>query len=378
MIGYRVRFRINGKLDGETFDDEVAAEEFAALVDRVGGDAAVRIRNARDGNSTATPTLADWFVHYLEHWPGVTDGTRAEYERLAERSWMHDLGPLPVDAIDRDAVAKWVNRQSKTITRFGRPTSVKSLENMHGLLSQVLAGAVEAGHIQKNPARLGRSLHLPSGEREEMVVLTHDEFARILAHIVPYWRPLIVTLAGTGMRWGEATALQWGAVTLDGPLPNIRIVRAWKKGATQRVMGIPKTRKSRRTISLPPEVVDVLRPLSEGKTSTDLVFTGPRSGYVHHQSFRRVWHNAVKRSGIEKRPRVHDLRHSHVAWLADTGTVSIQDIQARLGHESIKTTWDVYGALFDHAHGRTAAAASLALSQAMPELLPAEDDVHPE
>lgn len=367
---YRVKFRINGKQDGETFDTEEAALEFKALCAEIGPEAAVRVRDARDGQESKCPTLREWFEHYQKHRTGPEDGTVAEDERVARRSWMRDLGDLPLDVIDRDAVATWVNRQKRTITRLGKPTSAKSIANQHGLLSQVLQAAVDDDKIPltKNVAK---GMALPQGEVEEMVFLTHDDFARVLTQIPTWWKPLIITLAGTGMRWGEATALRWGEVNLDGPKPTIRIVRAWKKGKTQRVLGIPKTKKSRRSISLPPQVVDILLPLSEDKKPTDLVFVGPRSGYVHHQSFRRPWHKAIERSGIDKHPRVHDLRHSHVAWLAETGTVQLQDIQARLGHEKITTTWDRYGHLFDHAAVRTAQAASIALSQALPELVPA-------
>src|SRR5215831_5869814 len=48
----------------------------------------------------------------------------------------------------------------------------------------------------------------------------------------------------------------------------------------------------------------------------------------------------AKENGIDFRPfRFHDLRHYHaVTWLKDGR--SIYDLQARLGHRSIKTTED--------------------------------------
>ena len=368
-VAYRVMFRLDGRQTSETFGDERAAKEFAALVDEIGGEAALRVRDARDDNASRLPTLAEWLEHHLDHSPGITDGTKAEYRRLAARSWIPMLGHLPVDAVDRDAVARWVERQKRTLTRRGKPTSAKSIKNMHALLSTIMASAVDAKLRPDNPCR---GLGLPQGEREEMCFLTHEEFMRILTHVPAHWKPLLVTLAGTGMRWGEATALQWGDVDLDGARPSIRVVRAWKHGETQRVLGIPKTSRSRRTITLPPEVVDVLRPLRGVATATDLVFRGPRSGQVHHQSFRRVWHAAVAASGIEKRPRVHDLRHSHASWLI-AAHWPLPRIQRRLGHESISTTIDVYGHLSDD--DEDLAALSVALSPVVPQVLPSQVDV---
>jgi integrase len=46
-------------------------------------------------------------------------------------------------------------------------------------------------------------------------------------------------------------------------------------------------------------------------------------------------------------PRFHDLRHSHVAYLI-AGGWDFYAIQLRLGHASIKTTFDIYGHLLPH------------------------------
>jgi integrase len=46
-------------------------------------------------------------------------------------------------------------------------------------------------------------------------------------------------------------------------------------------------------------------------------------------------------------PRFHDLRRSHVAYLVAAGW-DFYMIQLRLGHTSIKTTFDTYGHLLPH------------------------------
>jgi integrase len=42
---------------------------------------------------------------------------------------------------------------------------------------------------------------------------------------------------------------------------------------------------------------------------------------------------------------VHDLRHSHASLLINMD-VSIFEISERLGHESVKTTMDIYAHLY--------------------------------
>ena len=52
----------------------------------------------------------------------------------------------------------------------------------------------------------------------------------------------------------------------------------------------------------------------------------------------------AEQAGLEP-IRVHDLRHSHTSMLIDMG-FDIKEISERLGHESVKTTWDTYAHLY--------------------------------
>ena len=105
-------------------------------------------------------------------------------------------------------------------------------------------------------------------------------------------------------------------------------------------------------------MLDDLRDACAGKARSDLVFTAPRGGEIRHRTFwSRVWLPAV--GHLDPRPRIHDLRHSHASWLLGQG-VPIHVVQARLGHESIKTTVDTYSHLLPDAQIMAANAAALA------------------
>ncbi|MFH8747490.1 tyrosine-type recombinase/integrase [Streptomyces rimosus] len=56
--------------------------------------------------------------------------------------------------------------------------------------------------------------------------------------------------------------------------------------------------------------------------------------------------DAANTADLTKRPRIHDLRHTHAPWLI-ADKVRLPVIQGRLGHESITTTVDRYGHLLD-------------------------------
>jgi integrase len=150
-------------------------------------------------------------------------------------------------------------------------------------------------------------------------------------------------------------------LALESTTPTLTVRRAWKRNGTgefagdrdRYYLGKPKTRESRRRISLSPTVAEILRELAAGKQPDDLLFTAPRGGRVDQGHwYEGRWRPAVKaagRRGLTKQPRFHDLRHTHAAWLISAG-VPLPVIQKRLGHKSIQITVDVYGGLLVQTH----------------------------
>jgi integrase len=67
------------------------------------------------------------------------------------------------------------------------------------------------------------------------------------------WWPLIATMAWTGLRFGEATALEWR--DLDEQEGILRIRRAQWRG----IVGHPKAKASKRKLALPDDLRELLR-----------------------------------------------------------------------------------------------------------------------
>jgi len=272
------------------------------------------------------------------------------------------------------------------------PLSPKSVRNLHGLLSAILQSAVDAERPlrAKNPCRESQK-HLPALEdgegAEEMAFLTPQEFDLIHGQVQdPAARALTGWFYGTGMRFSEATALQVRDFDLMGRRPEVRVWRAWKqKESGAYYLGAPKTKAALRAVALTPLQVDAVLPYLAGKGREALVFQGPNGGrWTHATYYACRWRPAVYRAarcvacrgedyaaGIGRRgmrdlradqvvwcghagqleviPRVHDLRHSHVAALIRLG-VPLLAISRRLGHKSIQITQDRYGHLLPEVH----------------------------
>ena len=94
----------------------------------------------------------------------------------------------------------------------------------------------------------------------EMRFLTPDEYARLHAHIPTDYQPFVAAMYGLGLRFGEATALTVADLDLDVAQPVVRVNKAWKMGENGApYLGAPKTKRARRTVTIPAPLVPVLR-----------------------------------------------------------------------------------------------------------------------
>lgn len=350
---YRVRVRLRHKQSMETFTSRAAARAFCEDVIEFGADEAVRLRDRRDPDSARyVPTVAEMLEHHIEQLTGVDKRTKDDYRAAARRSWLPTLGRYRVDELTRTHVARWVNSEDGKV-------APKTIKNAHSVLSAVMETAVREGLAPLNVARGTRLPRTGEQDVEENRYLTHAEFDRLLAATPEFWRPFVILLFGTGLRFSEATALQVQDINADAA--TLRVMRAWKREKGGLRIGPPKSRMSRRTIALPNEVVDVVEPLLDRPGSAWLFLTTTGRPVLHSNFYNRVWKPACIEAGLDPRPRIHDSRHSHASWLIAQG-VRLEVVQERLGHEDYTTTRRVYGHLMPDMRVEAGLAASRAFA----------------
>ena len=341
----QVRFRIAGKETSVSFDDHAEALGFDGLVGKVGALKALEITKIVVAHDRGL-TVGQWLKHHNDHLTGVTAETLKNYRRYAAKDFP-GLVDMPLTALTPDDVRAWMQGLKNS---NGAMPAGKTVANKHGYLAGAMNAAVERGHIKANPCE---HVRLPRTDAEENVFLEPAEYQMLRAEIPEHWKPLVDFLVTSGARWSEATALRPRDV--NKAAGTVRISRAWKKkeGGGWEV-GPTKTKKSVRTINLPPQVIAQL------DMGNEYLFTNSgrgrhhAGGVVRNASFApNVWHPAVARAqknGLEKRPRIHDLRHTCASWLIQAGR-PLPAVQAQLGHESIVTTVSVYGHL-DRSSGQ--------------------------
>jgi len=303
----------------------------------------------------SSATLADYFPIWLAGKHKLTPSTHRRYIDVGRLYIIgSDLGRLPLTEITREDVKAWVDKMAKR--KVPAPTIDKAARTLRACLNE----AVKDGKIEVNPAT---RIETPDMEDHEPFFLTAGEVDAIAQEIPERDRALVYTLAYTGMRIGEATALRVRSVDFTRRLITISESSAEVGG---RKLEAGKT-KGKKTRSVP--VFDALE--AELRRHIDrfgswdgeaLVFTALRGSAIRQNNWRkRTFQPAAVRVGIVRPgkdgkmrpPRVHDLRHTF-ASLAQKDGYSLHELKTMLGHSTITLTSDLYAHLFQDDIARKA------------------------
>lgn len=336
-ISWQVRWRQDDQEVSATFATEAAAIKFRGLVDAAGQ----RYPPGwipGSGWILAGPTeltLRNWLPRAIAARPNAGSGTKERYRRLFEAHVPTELKDAPLGQITKEDAGVWV-------AGLLADNSTKTAHNIHGLISSVMKQAVEDGHIERNVfAKLGPG----QGVAYAAVVLEPEEFELLLSCFTEPYLEFTRWLYQSGMRFSEAIALQWRDI--DIRRGTVRVERAWKRqGDNTMVLGPPKTGAGTRTIVMPKDQLTPL--LLRRRKPMDLIFLNKRGDPLTQSTyFKTAWEPALRQAheqGLNKVPRVHDLRHSHASLLLDR-KVPILTVSRRLGHSSVAVTGDIYGHL---------------------------------
>jgi integrase len=214
----------------------------------------------------------------------------------------------------------------------------------------------------------------PKVDAGEIQIVEEHRLRELLTKLrgKPFY-PIAVISLFAGLRRGEALALKWRHVDLDGRILQVR--EALEETRSQGVrFKAPKTKAGIRDISLPDIVVEALREhrrnqlelrmrLGLGKLSDDdLLFSTLEGGPINPRIFSIYWGRAAASIGM---PDItfHALRHTHASQLIAAG-VDLVTISKRLGHAKSTTTLTTYAHLFRNNDSK----ASEAINQALADL----------
>jgi integrase len=231
--------------------------------------------------SKARRTVNDLWIYFSETREtrggrAIKPSTFASYTTRWRTHIQPSWGDYKVGEVQRDHLKRWLREpQAKTSTDTRRKTQQ--------VVHKLFAVAVSENWLARNPAD---GIGMPSAKvMRETQALTDEQVAKIAAEVPENYRALVWTLAETGMRIGEATALRvknlgmpelfikrepddvpdLGVQKLNG---GIRVVENAPEVSGVRMLGTPKSDESERVVPISPGFASTSRPTSTASIPT--------------------------------------------------------------------------------------------------------------
>jgi integrase len=312
-------------------------------------------------------TVADYLTAWLDSAVGLAGKTAERYRQLVEKQITPHLGAIALQKLRPAHIADWHAKLLREGGEGGRPLSARTAGHAHRVLHRALARAATTELVPRNVASIVKP---PKVDEVEIESLRGDQIATVLAALDGHPLHAIAVLAlSSGARRGELLALTWRHIDLDAA--TMRIERSLEQTRAGLKFKLPKTKTSRRTISLPATAVEALRmhrlqqlemrvALGRGKPDAGtLVFSGIDGGMIPPNNLSRDWRRFVKARQLPK-VSFHGLRHSHVSALIASG-VDVLTISRRIGHASAVVTLRTYAHMFQQTDAGAASAIEAAL-----------------
>ena len=215
---------------------------------------------------------------------------------------------------------------------------------LHGAMVNILNYAVKFNYIRRNVAYDTGNFKRKTELEKNVDFWTYEEYQQFISVVKDnVYKTFFNTLYYTGMRQGEALALNWNDFK-DNYYLDISKTISKELINNERVINSPKTAKSRRTIKIDSELIKELNELKEFYKS----FVGFEDSWFIFGGLKPLSPTTICRKKEEycklakvKKIRIHDFRHSHASLLLSKN-VPITVISQRLGHSDTNMTLNTY------------------------------------
>jgi integrase len=333
-------------------------ESFSLKRDAVARGSAIKqaIKGGAHTAISTSPTVAEIARLYLQSCvdAGLEPTTLVTYAEHVNKHIVPYIGSVKVAALNAPQVREFADR----LRQAGRSPAMvkKALVRLGSILGDAQDRGLVAQNVVRNLNRRGGGRQSEKRARGRLRIGEHipspGEITKLIAHLDPRWRPVILVAIFCGLRASELRALRW--VDLDLKRGELRVAQ---RADRLNVIGRPKSAAGERVVPLPPMLINVLKAHKLASPPCELVFPNSRGNV---ESWKRIafagLYPAEIKAGIvtaDGKPKyaLHALRHFFASWCinrkADGGLeLPLKLVQARMGHAAISMTADVYGHLF--------------------------------
>ena len=206
--------------------------------------------------------------------PRLKENSWLTKENIIQKKILHYFGQRKISEITTKDVIAWKNELLAFRDENRKPYSQTYLKTLHNQLSTIFNHAVRFYNLHSNPA--AKAGNMGTEERKEMLFWTKEEYQKFAYAMMD--KPLsyyaFEMLYWCGVREGELSALT--PADFDFEKGAVKISKSYQRLHGEDVITSPKTKKSNRTIKMPPflceEMQDYLGMLY-GVKKKDRIFT---------------------------------------------------------------------------------------------------------
>lgn len=280
-------------------------------------------------------------IYFTDKKMELKERTTTKKRYMMEKYILPYLGERPMNEITPADIIWWQNAMRE---KGFADTYLRMIQNQ---MTSLFTHATNIYGLTDNPCKKVKKMG--KSDADELSFWTraeYDQFIDTFAKDDRYYA-LFETLFWTGMREGEILALT--AKDIDFYNNQIRINKTYHRAKGQDIITTPKTENSVRTIDAPQFLIDEL------KSYMNSLYKYPETERLFPISARAVQKMMKQHMELArvKQIRVHDLRHSHVAYLIHEGVEPLL-IKNRLGHKDIRITLNTYGHLYPNEQKKLA------------------------
>ena len=202
-------------------------------------------------------------------------------------------------------------------------------------------------NLNNNPCKKVKKMG--KSDADKLNFWTKDEYDCFISGIDGESKYYVIfeILFWTGCREGELLALTKGDISFENN--QISITKTYYRTGRQDVITEPKTKQSVRTVEIPEFLKKEIKDFVDGHYGMP---DDERLFPIVQEAVQHKMKRQIAKAGV-KNIRVHDLRHSHVAYLINKGIEPLL-IKERVGHKDIRITLNTYGHLYPNQQRRVA------------------------
>ena len=291
--------------------------------------------------------LSDWLGNYVK--PSSKMRTYARYEEIVKQHIAAQLGDLELTEITPYALQCYVTKLLQVGNlRTGKGLSVNSVNTIITVIQSTLKTAHSLGLTEEYS---GDRIKRPRTSEKRIECFSVIEQKKIEQYILNEKGTRlfgVLLCLYTGLRIGELLALEWADI--DMKKAELQVNKSChygkdEKGVFRRIIDIPKTQSSVRTIPIPRQLMLRLREEKKKSRSIHVVSNGKKP--ISIRSYQRSFSTLLKKLNVPHRG-FHSLRHTFATRAVECG-MDVKTLSELLGHKNPTVTLNRYAhSLIEH------------------------------